>query len=456
MYRKALSVKLLIVGLLAIAFLIPLMMVRGLIAERAALKDGVVRDVAQSAADRQRIITPVLLIPYTHRWQESVEVQDEAGGKRTTTHQRSVSGAVRLLPDRVALESRPDLSHKYRGLYRVLTYGGVVAIRGHFDIPKDFGFAPKEGRVDWGEPFLAAGVSDPRGIRSTPVLLWNGSRIAMQPGTAGDLSRLGPGVSARLGAADTAGRRVDFSLDLDVVGMERLSVVPTGRENVATIAAAWPHPSFFGRFSPDHTSDREGFSAVWKSTLFATNVEQAYAACAERAKCETFEANEFGVAFIQPADLYQQLERSAKYGFLFVVLTFGAFFLFEALQSLALHPVQYAMVGLALALFFVLLVSLAEHLGFAPAYVLAALACSSLVVTYLAAALASWRRAAGVGLLLCAMYAVLFGLLRSEEHALLAGAFFMFAVLAAVMLGTRRVDWYALGREGDAVAEVST
>ena len=446
MSQKALSIKLLIVVVLALAFLIPLAMVRALVAERAALQESVVRDVAHSAADRQRITTPVLVMPYTHYWQETTEVQDPSGALRKTTQQRATPGAVRLLPERIAFEARPELSHKYRGLYRVLTYAGVASIRGSFSIPPDFGFKPAQGRVEWGEPFLAAGVSDPRGIRSSPQLSWNGRTVAMRPGTGGDLSRLGPGVSAGLGALDAAGGRHEFALGLDIVGMERLSVVPSGRENTVRIGAAWAHPSFFGRFSPDSKIDGESFTALWKSTVFATGVEEAYATCVRSGKCEAFEGNEFGVAFIQPADLYQQLERSAKYGFLFVGLTFAAFFLIEALQSLALHPLQYGLVGMALALFFVLLVSLAEHIGFAPAYLLAALGCGGLVVSYLGAALGNWRRAGAVGALLAALYAVLFGLLRSEEHALLAGALFMFALLAAVMLGTRRVNWYGLGQ----------
>ena len=233
---------------------------------------------------------------------------------------------------------------------------------------------------------------------------------------------------------------------VELDGMERISFIPTGRETRVKLDAAWPHPSFFGKFSPQSKITASNFSADWQTSFFSTDAKQAYATCANGGKCDEFTANEFGVSFIQPANLYLQLERSAKYGFLFVGLTFAAFFLFEVLKSLAVHPLQYGLVGLSLAMFFVLLVSLSEHLGFARAYALASTACVGLIVVYLSAVLGTWRRALGIGGLLAGLYGVLYMLLKSEDYALLMGSLFLFALLAAVMLATRRINWYALGR----------
>ena len=445
MSQKPLLLKMLVVGALALVLLVPLAMVQGLVAERAALKHEVVRSVAQSAAGTQRVTLPVLVVPYVHKWVETVESLDEQGRKRTVRHERSTAGAARLLPEAVAVRSAPQLAHKYRGLYRVLTYTAHLAVSGRFAIPKDFGLAPVEGRVEWGTPVFALGISDPRGIRNGPILDWGGARITMQPGAGGDLTRLGQGISAAVPGSGAAGASaVDFKVDIELAGMERISFVPTGRETRVTLAAAWPHPSFFGKFSPEKTIGPGDFSAEWKTSFFSTNAAQAYAVCGASGKCEAFEANEFGLSFIQPADLYQQLERSAKYGFLFIGLTFAAFFLFETLKALAVHPVQYGLVGLALALFFVLLVSLSEHIGFASAYAAAASACVGLIVVYAGAVLRSWGRASAIGAQLAALYGVLYMLLRSEDYALLMGSLFLFGLLAATMLGTRRVDWYAL------------
>ena len=335
--------KALVVGLLAVVLLVPLSMVRGLIAERAGLKEGVVRGVAQSAADVQRLTLPVIVVPYTRTWIETTERTDDTGARKVTRTERRESASVPVLPDALVVSARPALDFKYRGLYRVLTYATPIRISGKFLIPAFAPAASAEGHINWGVPTLAVGISDPRGIRSGPVLTWNGAPVALEPG-ASDRSRLGSGVSARLPSLD--GKQpvaIDFSLVLDLNGRQRLSFIPTARETTVDLAAAWPHRSFFGKFSPDAKIGTADFSALWKTTFYSTNAVEAYAECAASGKCTRFEANEFGPAFITPFDLYQQLERAAKYGFLFVALTFAAFFVFEATGARAMHPVQYGL-----------------------------------------------------------------------------------------------------------------
>jgi inner membrane protein len=193
--------------------------------------------------------------------------------------------------------------------------------------------------------------------------------------------------------------------------------------------ADWPHPSFQGRFLPArHEITAEGFSAHWKVSRLAARAGELIV-----------------VALVEPVGLYQQLERASKYGFLFIGLTFAAFLLFELLRRLAIHPVQYALVGLALAMFFLLLTALSEHLDFAAAYGIATAACVGVVTAYLTCI--SARAAGAFGTALAALYGLLYALLRAEDYALLGGAIVLFTLLAAVMIGTRRVDWYALGQK---------
>lgn len=440
--------KAMVIALLGIVLLVPLMMVQGLIAERAGLKESVVRGVAQSAAEVQRITLPVIVVPYTRTWIESTERSDEHGASKTTRTERSETATLAFLPEALAVSARPAIDHKYRGLYRVLTYAAPLKISGKFALPAYAAQAPAPaaGRIVWGVPTLALGISDPRGIRNSPRLTWNDAQLPFEPG-ASERSRLGNGIAARLETVDGRAPLVaEFSLTLALNGMERLSFIPTGRETSVDLAAPWGHPSFFGKFSPTAQINPGDFSAQWKTSFYSTNAREAYAECVAGGKCARFEANEFGVAFITPFDLYQQLERAAKYGLLFVGLTFGTFFMFEVLGARAVHPVQYGLVGLALALFFVLLVAFSEHIGFSPAYGLAAGACIALIVAYTSMALASRWRAAGLGAGLAALYGVLYLLLRSEDYALLMGSVFLFVLLAALMLGTRRLDWYALAR----------
>ena len=213
-----------------------------------------------------------------------------------------------------------------------------------------------------------------------------------------------------------------------------MGFVPLGEATTTELRGNWPHPSFGGAFLPrTREISKDGFVARWSTTGLASNAAQI------DGKAKVFE-----VRLIDPVDVYRQALRAVKYGVLFVVLTFAAFFMFENLKSLPIHPVQYALVGLAQAVFFLLLTSLSEHINFVMAYLVAAIASITLIGIYLAAILRGWRRGFGFGFALATLYASLFGILRSEESALLLGSLLLFFALAGVMLGTRRIEWYGL------------
>jgi inner membrane protein len=211
--------------------------------------------------------------------------------------------------------------------------------------------------------------------------------------------------------------------------------------------ADWPHPSFVGQFLPQRREvTAEGFTAHWQSSFFATNYEERLQACLGHRHCLSDSDNPFAVSFINPVDQYLKSERAIKYALLFIALTFAGFFLFEVLKRLAVHPMQYGLVGLALALFYLLLLSLAEHVPFALAYLLAAAACVLLLGIYLSAVLRSAWRGGAFALALGLLYGLLYVLLDAEDYALLMGSLLVFGLLAGVMLLTRRLDWYSLGR----------
>jgi inner membrane protein len=238
--------------------------------------------------------------------------------------------------------------------------------------------------------------------------------------------------------------RAAFSLDLDLAGMERLDIVPAAGETNVSLRSPWPHPSFGGRFLPETRSVSErGFEAAWRMSDLGANVRQAFQRCLQ-SKCDAYLAGSFGVSLVQPVDVYQKTYRALHYGILFVGLTFALFFLYEVICGLRVHPVQYALVGLALVAFFLLLLALAEHVGFGLAYGLGAAACVALVGAYVRIALGSSARAASLAALLAALYGALYVVLGSEDYALLMGALLVFAALAAFMLVTRRLDWYAV------------
>jgi inner membrane protein len=283
-------------------------------------------------------------------------------------------------------------------------------------------------------------VSDPRGVDDDPQVTVNGRAHRFATGSAEAFAS--PGLHVALGEIDVlAGAALDFSVPLALTGSSRLAIAPAGESSKVTLRSAWPHPSFQGRFLPiERTVGAEGFEARWQVSHLARDFGRVLASDADPSRRETLD-----VSFVEPVNVYLQGERAVKYGVLFVVLTFAAFFLFEVLRRLPIHPLQYLLVGLALALFFLLLIALSEHAPFAIAYAVSSAASVALIGTYLAGALGSRARGLSFGAGITALYGVLYGVLLSEDNALLMGSLLLFAALGATMLATRRVDWYQLG-----------
>ncbi len=283
-------------------------------------------------------------------------------------------------------------------------------------------------------------MSDPLGIRSAPDVKVDGRAYAFSPGT-GEAS-LASGLNAPLADVDLShGRTLAIALSLELGGSEAFALAPLGADTTVAMRADWPHPSFQGRYLPArHEIDSSGFRASWKVSRYA-------AAGADSASC-AFPCSRMreaiAVSFIEPVGLYQSLERASKYGFLFLGLTFAAFMLVELLRRLAIHPVQYTLVGLALAMFFLLLVALSEHIAFGAAYAVATSACVGVITLYLLRVLQSTALGLAFGAALTGLYGMLYALLKAEDYSLLGGSLLLFALLAALMLATRRLDWYAL------------
>jgi inner membrane protein len=233
-------------------------------------------------------------------------------------------------------------------------------------------------------------------------------------------------------------------IGLKLAGTERLNVIPVGVDTRVSMHSPWPHPSFVGRFLPETRSvDAQGFEAVWSVSHFSTNMAQVFESCVN-GQCADLENTQFGVSFMQPVDVYSLTDRALKYGILFIGLTFSVFFLFEILKRMAIHPVQYGLVGLALAVFYQLLISLSEHMAFSVAYLIAAAASISLITFYVCYVLHSALRGLGFGCILAVLYGMLFLILKSEDHSLLMGSILVFLALSSAMYLTRNVDWYRL------------
>ncbi len=299
------------------------------------------------------------------------------------------------------------------------------------------------GFVKWKEPRLSVVIRDIRGIASSPGLQWNNKTIPFLPGSV--LPNLSDGVHSKI-PIESIENPMSFTIDLDLRGSQMLQISPLANEVKTEISSNWPHPKFTGKFLPsNHEITSDGFVANWNMTSYSTGIEKRLEACVTD-HCSDLMAMGFGVQFIETVDVYQKVTRATKYGVLFIVLTFVAFALMETLTATQLHPIQYSLVGVTLAIFYLMLLSLSEHTTFGLSYLIATLMCVALISFYLAGVFHSLKKGSAFGIGVGLLYAMLYKILQSEDFALLMGSLLLFAMLATVMLLTKRLDWYQYGK----------
>ncbi len=431
-------------GLLFLLLGWPLSMIDGLIKERTQFRAEVRADIAQSWTGEQALIGPLLVVPYQVIGQH--QVWDEHL-KSYRTEPQILRKNLFILPDKLEIQARVQTEERQRGLYAVPVYTSELALSGRFTTAA-LGELAKEGNkeIKFEPAFVSLLISDLRGIVEQPRWQWQGKESEFLSGSRA-FAQLA-GMHALVGDLDPqATQGFDFGTKISLRGMEQIRFAPVGKSTHVNLQSPWPHPSFFGRYLPiEHKIDEHGFTARWQASSFSGDIKGEVQSCAQN-QCGPLLKDIFGVSFITPVDIYQQSERSVKYGLLFIGLTFVAFFLFEVMRRLRLHPMHYLLVGMALAVFYLLLISLSEHLGFALSYLIATLGCTALLSFYIAGVMQSAKMGLAFAGKFLLLYAMLFAILSSEDNALLMGSLLVFAVLGLVMLLTRKLDWYRVGEQ---------
>jgi inner membrane protein len=430
--------KILMVLGLTVALLVPLTMIRGTVADRQRYRAEAVEEVARSTAGAQALSGPVLYVPYSDR---VVRIRPDENGVPRRVEQVETGGWV-FFPRALDVQGRLQSLPRMRGLHEVRVFELDARLRAGFRVTIPSDDDPASPRT-LGKPRLGIGIGDVRGLVGVPSLRIAG---APRPLLQGLGQRGGTGLHALL-PTPTQGQALAFDLEFTAVlqGTETLSVAPLAERNVIALGSSWPHPKFHGAFLPRAREiGPAGFQARWEISSLASNAQSQYreALHTSGATCATCAIDAISVSLVDPVDTYTQVDRATKYGVLFVLLTFVAFFMFELLKRLRIHPIQYGLVGLALSIFFLLLLALSERIPFDIAYLVAALACVGLIGHYLAHVLGGWLRGFGLAAMLATLYASLYGLLISEDNALVLGAGLLFLVLASIMVLTRRIDWY--------------
>jgi inner membrane protein len=431
---RAPGLKFLLVALITVAMSVPLFFIFIALMDRQDYARTAEADIARGWGGAQTIGGPVLAVPYV-----VTESTRSAEGAVTTTEVRRL--AV-FLPKTLTADVSSQTQVRSRGIFDVNVYTADIVLQGAFERPNfsEFGVTPKA--IAWEQAMLLLSITDLQGLSENVSVAWGAARTAVpfRPGLAPELGVSVPGINARV-AVDKDGGDMPFDLTVKLRGTRDLQISAAGGETVVTAKGNWPHPSFQGATLPtERTISAQGFSASWRVPHISRNLAQAMPN-ADTIFMGLMSAT-VGVSFIEPVNFYLLVERALKYALLFIGLAFLSFFLIETLSGARIHGVQYLLIGGAQVVFYLLLLSFAEQIGFDLSYLLAAAATVMLISAYAWSALKSSARAMVVFAVLSVLYALLFLLLKQEDYALVIGASAAFAAVAVTMYVTRNVDWY--------------
>ncbi|QDH78769.1 cell envelope integrity protein CreD [Echinicola soli] len=422
------TLKLLVITILVLLLLIPSSMIMDLIAEREALSQAATEEVSMKWANNQQLNGPVLTIPLVYEYKEKEELKE-------------VVKYLYLLPNNLQVDGEVVPEKLKRGIYEVIVYKSQLAVSGSFDLMEKVDRTNLK-QIQYGKAFLTIGISDLRGIKEELAVDWGGVDCQVKPGSKVP-SIITQGITVDLPNLESSmGTKVPFHFSLNLQGSRSISFVPVGGTTEVNVNSPWPSPSFYGNFLPDQRKvTGQGFEARWKVLQLNRNFPQSWV---DEMQGSNLQAAAFGVDLIFPVDDYQKSIRSAKYAVMTILMTFLIFFLVEVLNKRKIHPFQYALVGLGLCLFYVLLVSISEHTDFNTAYAIAAFGVVAMIVLY---SLTVFRKKKLSLLLLAVLvgaYSFLYVTLQLTDYALLMGSVGLTVMLAMTMYFTRNIDWYQL------------
>jgi len=437
--KTKILVKALIIGGIVLILQIPTLFIQELIKEREQRQKEAIADVSSKWARKQNIAGPVLVLPF---WQVNGD----------STHKTSTKHFAYFLPETLVINSSVSPEEKYRGIYKVMLYTSKVKLKGAFSsVPLDkLNLDPKD--VIWNEAFVHVNISDVKGLHEELKLQWNNQVLTMSP-EAAEGTAVGNGLNAPLNLNNAEEiKHIDFAAEMTLSGSEELLFTPVGKSSSVEMSAKWPHPSFTGDILPVHTKiSKDSFYASWKSVSQKRNFPQQWkdnsfvisnandpATAGIR---NNINDNAFGTNLYVPVNGYQKTMRSVKYSFLCILLTFAAFFLIETSNKRSVHPFQYGLVGLALVLFYTLLLSFSEYIGFNLSYAVASIATIGLIAWFVKGIVSSAKLTTVLSVVLLLVYTYVFTILQLQDYALLLGSIGLFIALAVIMHFSKKIHW---------------
>ena len=421
--KNSISLKLFAVVVLGILLLIPTFMIMGLVEERKDRRDEAIREVGSKWGEEQTLVGPILSVPY----------------QRDTTTQQY----VHFLPSKLNISGNIAPRMLQRGIYEIIAYNTNLRFEGEFEAPNLSNIDISSNLFSWDKAIISMGIPDTRGLEEEIKLSWIDQEYTLVPVSEGKIKDIGSriGVKVPLPNYTNPQQKYSYSFEVKLNGTQALNFIPVGGETNIELESDWNNPSFDGAFLPDEREIRDdGFSASWKVLEVNRSFSQTWIG-----ESNNFQNSSFGVKLLYPVDEYQKNTRSVKYAIMTIALTFLIFFFVEAFNKRRIHPFQYILVGLALVLFFSLLLALSEHLNFNLAYLLAVVATILTVTLYSKNIFRSVKLSLFQAACLIIIYAFIYIIIQLQDYALLVGNVGLFVVLVIVMFASRKVDWYEIG-----------
>jgi inner membrane protein len=420
---------------ITLVLLIPTSMIRSLITEREATQNEAIKEVSSKWAEQQTISGPFVSIPY-YRYVKEVSPKDSA--EKIV----QVKDYLHILPSQLNISGNINPEKRYRGIYEIVVYNSKLEISGTFNkfVLAALDIQPKDISFDKAE--FVVGIDDLRGIEEQINLSWNNESISFNPGVSSD-DVVKSGINAVVKMVPKDSSTYQFKLSLNLKGSQLLYFTPVGKVTDINLSSDWPNPSFNGAFLPDKREISEkGFKANWNILHLNRNFPQVWTGSQH-----TISKSSFGIDLILPVDNYQKSYRSIRYAILFIGFTFLVFFFIEVLNKVFIHPVQYILVGVALIVFYTLLLSFSEHMKYNLAFIISALSTLLLIAGYVKAILKSTQLSLLISGILTVLYTFIFVIIQLQDYALLIGSIGIFIILGLVMYFSRKIDWYNLSLE---------
>lgn len=416
--------------IITLLLLIPASMIRSLIIERESTQNEAIREVSSKWGEEQTISGPLISIPY-YRYIK------EFSRKDSTEKIVQIKEFIHILPTELNISGNINPEKRYRGIYEIVVYNSKLSISGAFNNIDLASLDIQPRNILFDKAEFVIGINDLRGIEEQVILNWNDQNIAFNPGVSSN-DVVMTGISALLNLDLKDSSAYNFSLELDLKGSQLLYFTPVGRVTNINLRSGWPNPSFKGAFLPDSREVSEkGFVANWNVLHLNRNFPQIWLG-----NRHSISDSSFGIDLLLPVDNYQKSYRSIRYAILFIGFTFLTFFFIEVLNKVFIHPIQYILVGIALIVFYSLLLSISEYLKYNLAFIVSAISTLALIAGYVQAILKSGKLTLLISGILTVLYSFIFTIIQLQDYALLIGSIGIFIILGLVMYFSRKIDWY--------------